>query len=62
MAEESGPSWRIRASISRSVKGVYAVDATVECTDTSVFNDEVVQELRELVTLLENEWPAEISE
>jgi len=34
----------------------------VECTDTEVSSEEVVAEIRALVTLLENEWPVVIGE
>tara|TARA_R100000306_G_C4295850_1_gene102543 strand:+ start:286 stop:474 length:189 start_codon:yes stop_codon:yes gene_type:complete len=62
MPEEMTPHWRKRVSVARSVKGVYTTDATVECTDTAVSNDEVVAEIKTLVALLENEWPLVIKE
>lgn len=62
MTDELAPRWRKRVNISRSVKGVYTTDATVECTDTEVSNEEVVAEIRALVTLLEVEWPQGIGE
>ena len=62
MPEEMTPHWRKRASVSRTVKGVYTTDCTVECTDTEVSSEEVVAEIRALVTLLENEWPVVIGE
>ena len=62
MAEESGPSWRKRASISRSVKGVITFDATCERIDIHVENSEMVAETKALVALLTAEWPPVIGE
>ena len=62
MPEEMTPHWRKRVSVARSVKGIYTTDATVECTDTAVSNEEVVAEIKALVALLEEEWPLVIKE
>jgi len=62
MTEDLTPRWRKRVNISRSVKGVITFDATCERTDTDVPNEEVVAEIKALVTLLETEWPTILGE
>lgn len=62
MTEDLTPRWRKRVNISRSVKGVISFEATCERIDIHVPNEEVVAEIKALVTLLETEWPTILGE